>query len=432
MRFVYRLWPNWIRSITTRVPDSRIKAKSIFTLEQVLFSGVMMFILRFRSLRSFSLENKNNPNSLINFQRWISINDIPSDDQLRYCLQTVSTKSLNNILKDFHQQLERKKTLYNQKFFSYELLSLDGTGHICSAKIHCEKCLIKKLKTGQTVYYHGQLLGSLTNSKATYSLPIQFEPIERSDVETEYSKNDCELNAGKRFLINLKTQFPKRSFCFLADNLFAVDPFINMLKDRSWHFIITAKPERNKELFFMFNYVSEKKKNLETTDVKGILRRYQWSNQLPLKQYTKNEKEILVNLVVFQEINSDGEILYESTWMTDLEVNKDTVKKIAQAGRARFVIENRNFNEQKNLGFSTEHNFGHFGNLPNVFFGLAQIAQLMTELFRFWKCGKEEIKKVGSKRRYFERLAVMLSSFIFPEEGSVFAIFNLKFEFNST
>ncbi len=61
---------------------------------------------------------------------------MPSDDDLRYCLQTVSTKSLNDLLKDFHQTLERKKILSNQKLFDrHELISLDGTGQISSQKI---------------------------------------------------------------------------------------------------------------------------------------------------------------------------------------------------------------------------------------------------------------------------------------------------------
>ncbi len=82
--------------------------------------------------------------------------------------------------------------------------------------------------------------------------------------------------------------------------------------------------------------------------------------------------------------------------MTNLEITFDNVKKLAQVGRARFVI---------------EHNFGHRENLPNVFFGLAQVAQLITEMFRFWRTGKTEINKIGSKRRYFERLAVQISSY---------------------
>ena len=115
--------------------------------------------------------------------------------------------------------------------------------------------------------------------------------------------------------------------------------------------------------------------------------------------------------------------------MTDFSINKDNVKTLAKAGRARFVIENRNFNEQKNLGFHTEHSFGHFGNLPNVFFGLAQIAQLITELFCHWKEGKLAIESIGSKRRYFERLAVIIGCQVLPEDE--WPILYLKFDFNS-
>ena len=229
--------------------------------------------------------------------------------------------------------------------------------------------------------------------------------------------------------MKLKAQFPKRNFCFLGDNLFGVDPIIRMMKDRQWHFVITAKPERNKELFFMYDYVHERKQVLEIVDSKKNIHKYFWSNGLPLKNYSKSETPIEVNLLEYEEISSEGELIYKSSWMTDFSINKDNVKTLVKAGRARFVIENRNFNEQKNLGFHTEHNFGHFGNLPNVFFGLAQIAQLITELFCHWKEGKLAIESIGSKRRYFERLAVMIGCQVLPEDE--WPILYLKFDFNS-
>ena len=73
--------------------------------QQVVFSGLMLFIMRYRSLRSYCLENENNPYAILNFQRWITITDIPNDDEFRYCLQTVSTNSLNLLLKDYHQTI---------------------------------------------------------------------------------------------------------------------------------------------------------------------------------------------------------------------------------------------------------------------------------------------------------------------------------------
>jgi hypothetical protein len=391
----------------------------------------MVFIFRARSLRAFCLENRDNPITLKNFQRWISIKNVPSDDTMRYSMQTVSSKSLNGLLKDLHHGLERKKILFDQKLFGrHDMITLDGTGQISSKNINCEKCLTKNMQNGDTCFHHGQLLASMTNAKASYSLPLQFEPIERDDVDTLYSKNDCELNAGKRLIQKLRIQFPKRSFCILADSLFGVDPILRLILERNWHFIITAKPDRNPEVFFRYDYLKESKQSLTTKDNNGNIHQFGWSSKLQLKQYSKSEKIIEVNFFDYKEINSKGEITFQSSWITDFEITKDNVKLLVQAGRARFVIENRNFNEQKNLGFQTEHNFGHFGNLPNVFFGLAQIAQLFTELFSIWQNGKIEIKKIGSKRRYFEILAVLVGNQNIEQDSA--PIFYLKFDFSSS
>ncbi len=431
LKFTRRLWPKWIQNISSRVQDPRIQSRCNYSMEQVVFSGLMMFILRYRSLRSYCLENKENPNTMANFARGITISEIPSDDGHRYCLQTVSTKSLNGLLKDFHQGLERNKLLRSEKLFArHELVVLDGTGQLYSENINCERCLSKTLQSGEKRFYHGQLLASLTNASASYALPLQFEPIERSDTETQYSKNDCELNAAKRLIGKLRIEFPKRSFCFLGDNLFAVESIIQMLQERNWRFILTAKPERNKEVFFMFDYAHERRLSLDLVDKEGTRHCYRWSNGLPLKQYHKNEQPTLVNLLEYQELSPEGELIYKCCWITDFEITKNNVRTLARAGRARFVIENRNFNEQKNLGFQTEHNFGHFGNLPNVFFGLAQIAQLITELFALWRTGRMTIEAVGSKRRYFERLAVVIGEMVLPEDTS--RLWYLKFDLNSS
>ena len=58
VKFTYRLFPGWVRWITQQVPDPRTKAKCDYSMEQVFFCGLMLFVLRYRSLRSFCLENK--------------------------------------------------------------------------------------------------------------------------------------------------------------------------------------------------------------------------------------------------------------------------------------------------------------------------------------------------------------------------------------
>jgi hypothetical protein len=47
------------------------------------------------------------------------------------------------------------------------------------------------------------------------------------------------------------------------------------------------------------------------------------------------------------------------TWITDIWVTKENVKKLSQGGRARWKIENETFNTLKNQGYYLEHNYGH-------------------------------------------------------------------------
>jgi hypothetical protein len=432
LKFTSQLLPNWLSELD-QVPDGRLQSRCKYSMKETLFSGIMMFLLRYRSLRSFTLEHRGNELSLDNFSCFISLSDIPDEDSFRYILEPVTTDSVNLILKKIHQRLERQKILDAEKFFgSLDLLSLDGTGQLSSCKVNCEFCLTKNSSDGRTHFMHGQLLASLTNQSGKYSMPLQFEPIQKDSTQTQYSKNDCELNAAKRLLQKLRTEFPKRNFCILADNLLAVDPILSVIESFSWKYIVTAKPDRNKEVFFMFEYLWEQKQQLERLDSKGHLHRYEWTQNLPLKQYSKTEKQVLTNLVVYQELSLEGEILYQSSWVTNLPVDKWNVTLLVSAARARFGIENRNFNEQKNLGFHIEHNFGHSGNLPNVFFGLAQIAQLFSILFKHWKLGAIDIKRVGSCRRYFEKLAVVVAELDLGATMKYEMPNYLKFDFDST
>lgn len=138
-----------------------------------------------------------------------------------------------------------------------------------------------------------------------------------------------------------------------------------------------------------------------------------------------------MNYLEMTEINLEtGGVVYHNTWMTNIEINQQNVQSIAEGGRSRFSsIENRTFNELKNRGYQMGHNFGHKGNLPNVFFGLMLIVNLLTQLFCLWKKGKDQIAIIGSVRRYFETLGVLVAHTALQDEEK---ILYLKFEFNTS
>ena len=209
---------------------------------------------------------------------------------------------------------------------------------------------------------------------------------------------------------------------------------VEPIRSYDWHFILTVKPERNKELFSCYQSFQRETTSIKKTDQNGHTRIYKWKNNLPIKQTRDFDKATKVNLIDYAEVDDDGVVTYENSWITDFGITPDNVHAIAEAGRARCAaIENRAFNEQKNLSFQTEHSFGHGGELPNAFFALAQIAKLFTQLFRYWIPGRHEILKVGSECRYFERLAVLFGGVNlrakFPKNEFEFVY--LKFDFGS-
>ncbi|MCB9025083.1 MAG: hypothetical protein H6625_02090 [Bdellovibrionaceae bacterium] len=152
----------------------------------------------------------------------------------------------------------------------------------------------------------------------------------------------------------------------------------------------------------------EQKEEWIFKDAEDLQHHYQWSNKLPIKQDQKADDFTFVHLLEYSVTDTNSNVLYYNTWMTDIYLHENNVKEVAAGGRARFKIENVTFNEQKR-GCFIEHNFGHFDNLPNVFFGLVQIATYSQKCFT---SGEREtlIQKVGSQRRFWNALQLYLAA----------------------
>ncbi|MBK7961561.1 MAG: hypothetical protein IPK04_10420 [Bdellovibrionales bacterium] len=116
LKFTSQLLPNWLSELD-QVPDGRLQSHCKYSMKETLFSGIMMFLLRYRSLRSFTLEHRGNELSLDNFSCFISLSDIPDEDSFRYILESVTTDSVNLILKKIHKDWSGRKYLMPRSFW---------------------------------------------------------------------------------------------------------------------------------------------------------------------------------------------------------------------------------------------------------------------------------------------------------------------------
>jgi len=142
-----------------------------------------------------------------NLKQIYELEDIPSDTQMRTILDPVSPDEIKPLYKDVFEQLERGKGLEEMVYFGkYYLVSVDGTGYFSSNEIHCDACLTRKnSKTGEISYSHQLLGAAIVHPDVKEVIPLAPEPIIKQDGET---KNDCERNAAKRLLAQIRQDHP--------------------------------------------------------------------------------------------------------------------------------------------------------------------------------------------------------------------------------
>jgi hypothetical protein len=104
---------------------------------------------------------------------------------------------------------------------SRAVIALDGTGHFCSRKIHCPRCLKRKRADGGTEYYHAFLGASLVAPGHHRVVPLPPEFIVAQDGA---EKQDCERNAATCWLSRQGPRLKYLRPVFVGDALFACQP----------------------------------------------------------------------------------------------------------------------------------------------------------------------------------------------------------------
>lgn len=353
-----------------QIDDRRQSGKVDYSLHDYLMGGFAMMFFQDPSLLAFQkrMQDSIQHNNLTTVY---DVSKIPKESQMREVLDRVDPSDLAPIFSGLLSRLQRGKHLVNYQLFEgMYLVSIDGSEYFSSKNIQCPHCLITESK-GKRRYHHQILQSVIVNPDMRQVIPLSPEQISNHD-GTE--KQDCEINAGKRVIHNIRKAHPKLGIIITGDDLYSKQPFIDELKKNRMSFILVAKPTDHKILFQWVNELTQLGggDSLELIDVKGRRHRYQWVNDVPLNG-TKDVDH--VNFFKYQIVSKNNKITYKNSWVTDISVNKNNVVTLVKGGRARWKIENETFNTLKNQGYHIEHNFGH-GNhhLSMVFFILNLLA----------------------------------------------------------
>lgn len=367
------------------------------SLSDLLSAAFAIFSLKDPSLLAF---REQFPYRSDNLKRVYGIEKIPGDTALREGLDGVSPSSLQSQFAPLINHLRQYDVVKQREVLGgYTLLAGDGTQHFCSSKSVCEHCLVKEHRNGDASYHHQMLAAVWVKPGSNTVFPVTIEPIVKQDGAV---KNDCELNAAKRLIPQIRQVMPGEKLLLTLDALYANGPLIRQLKEHNISFIIGYKE----------GFVNIQVKNLEKKEqlkeiiweTKGKICAVRFANNLILNGANQ---DIEVNYLEYAEVDPKTQkVTLFFSWITDLTITEENAIEMAGVARCRWKIENETFNTLKNQGYHLEHNYGHgqkylvtnFAILTFLAFLTDQIAQELDQMFQ------KAVQGFKTQRAFWEKV----------------------------
>ncbi len=386
-----------------------------YPLSDVLMSGFAMLFFQDPSLLAFQ-ERMLKKHQRCNLQTMFGVGAVPKESQMRERLDAVSAEGVREFMPALFEQVRR--TGWAREWLvevsdggtagAYYVMAMDGSDYFSSERLHCEKCLVRRDRTGELHYHHTVVAATLVKSGKRLILPIDAEACGPQDGS---EKQDCELNAGKRLVRRVRREHPHLRLIVTGDDLYSHVPFVQACEQARLHYVLVAKPDSHQELF---EWVEELEamgasEHLEWQVGPACARKFYQARivrQVPLRA----DGEVSVTLVEVWERDQAGKELYHNSFVTDLEVTTKNVSEIVAMGRAKWKIENEQFNIQKNHGYHLTHNFGHGQqHLSSVFYYLNLVAYLVHIILERGDTGFQKARAtVRSRARFWDELRTLM------------------------
>lgn len=345
-----------------------------------------------------------------NAQTIFGVHKIPSDNQIRNLLDSVACDQVYPLMQEIGQSLYEAGYLDDFRVLKDQLLiAVDGTDVFASEKISCPSCSPQQLKNGKTLHRHTAITPVIVAPGQTKVVPLPPEFVQPQDGG---EKQDCEVNAAKRWLSRYAPLYAPWGCTLLGDDLYCHQPFCQAVLANNMHFILTCKPESHPLTYewlddFARMGQSYSMQHHRKVGAKQFIDSYTYANGVPLRD---SDDALLVNWCELRTTNVQGELVFCGSWATSHAITDANVAEIATAGRSRWKIENENNNTLKNHGYHLTHNFGHGKqHLSNLLSTLNLLAYLVHTTLQWVDDRYRALReRLPSRRTFFDNLRALL------------------------
>jgi len=345
--------------------------------------------------------------------------DLPHSKTVDSFLRNIPHEELNEILLQVFMRSIKSKLFYNHSETllpdNYYLLGCDGFHTHTYTEPHavdekgqntCPYCLPRRLHANtpdEKTYWVHVFVTFVIIFPTGLKMPLYIYPLKAQQVDVtkdnEAFKQECELKAVHAVLPIIRAYFPRTSFIFAGDGLYANEPFILLCDNLNFDYLIVRK---EKSLKLLGKHCDELErtelyqkayafKEIEQQGKIKITRQARWFNHEALG------KEAYTNVLRFEEFhempNGTTQTMYKGEWLSGRQIGKINCFARAKRGRMRWEHEDLH-NTAKNRGFDAMHDMARTDfNLWLVWKMMLFIAFSIFELFRCTTLAQEACKK---------------------------------------
>jgi hypothetical protein len=400
-----------LRVVTAQFPDRRTGKNTQYSLADIALSAFSVFFTQSPSFLSFQRlmeqnQGRHNARSLFQIER------IPTDNHIRQCLDPVAPEHCFSFFDDLHRAFDEQGLLETMRAVGHtRLIALDATWYFSSQSknVCCPNCSRIQHAEGQTTHFHSAITPVIVSPSHRQVVPLRPEFITPQDGQ---AKQDCEINAAKRWLAAHAGRYATGNDTLLGDDLYAHQPFCRQVLLHGFHFLFTCKPASHASLHqWVAGLETGRQWHALKLRVKSKSNRwehhlYRWANGVPL---TDSDDALKVNWCELTVTEAQGAVCYRNSFITDWALSAANVAGLVAAGRARWKIENESNNVLKNRGYHLEHNFGHgkrhlsslLLTMNLLAFGLHTFLELGDESYRLIRA------QLGARRTFFQHLQAL-------------------------
>jgi len=406
----------YLQQSIERIPDPRQASNATrYRLGDAILAAFSVFFMQCESFLEHqrqmqSRRGQDNAQTLFGLER------IPSVPQIRNILDQIGAQQLFGVFERVYRALQQGGYLKAYQCLGGHLLvALDGTQYFSSQKVGCDECSTRTHQNGRVTSFHSAILPVIVAPTQAQVIALAPEFIRPQD---GCHKQDCELEAAKRWLPAHAKQFDRQPITLLGDDLYSHQPLCQQSLELGMNFIFTALPASHPALYERLHVleVLGAMQRLETRQNQGKTHtryRYRYTNLVPIRDA---QPALLINwceLTVTDE--RTGQVLYHNAWITHHRLSDDTVAPVVAAGRSRWKTENENHNVLKTQGYHLEHNFGHGqAHLSSCLLTLNLLAFLFHTVLQLLDPAYQQIRQQrGTRRGFFQDLLCLTKYLLF-------------------